>query len=138
MASGNIASASLNMNSNSITNIANLNEKITSVSVLSNIASINYTSGGVYYISSATANFTVNLTIVGTANTTFIITLLIPGTYYCNVLSINGTPTTIQYAGGSSNISTTSSLTLHQPIMMIYTASASAPAVTMASVTCYY
>jgi hypothetical protein len=153
MASGNTASTSLNMNSKSITNIANLNEIITSINVLSgspNSANIVYTTGGVYYITPySSENFKIFLTnLPSTTNTTYVITLLIDSNNYnsyCNDLTVNGTiiingsstPPLI-FSGGIANIITTPSVILMQTIAIIILANTSIPVAVMTSISPYY
>jgi len=123
----------------------NIMEKVTAVTVSSNIATINYASGGVYYITPAAAtNFQIVVTNVNPASsttTTCIVTLLInTSTYLCygNTCSINGTSLSIKFAGGSSNVSITSGTLVQQSLSIVYSGSSTVPVVVMSSVVPFY
>jgi hypothetical protein len=82
-----------------LTNILELSETNSSVSVTSGIATCNYNNGAVFYISGQTANFTLALTNLSpSANKSYSITLLINSStnkFYANQLTINGTSTSV-------------------------------------------
>jgi hypothetical protein len=63
-----------------------------------------YTNGSIFYITSMTSNFSLNLTSIPvTANRTIVITLiLIQGgsAFYCNSLQLNGVGQTVRVPGG--------------------------------------
>ena len=76
---------------NGLTNISELSETISSVSVSSGLATCNYTNGAVFFITGQTANFTLALTnFTAAANKVFSITLLISSAsskFYANAIN---------------------------------------------------
>jgi hypothetical protein len=125
-------------NLNGLTNISEIAETISSVTVASGLATCNYTNGAVFYITGQTANFSLALTnFTATANKVFSITLLISSSaskFYVNALLINSTSTAFVYNGGSANVSVTSATYIIQQFNIVYTASTSAPAFVITSI----
>jgi len=131
-----------NLSANSLLTVM---EKVIAVSISSNIATINYASGGVYYVSPSSAtNFQIALTNVNptsSTTTSCIITLLInTSTYGCygNTCTINGTSRTIVFAGGSANVSITSGTLVQQSLSIVYSGSSTVPVVVMSSIVPFY
>ena len=123
----------------------NIMEKVYGQSVASNTLLINYSNGGVAYVSlSSATNFQIQLTNINPAssvNTTCIVTLLINTSSYLaygNTCTINGTARTIVFAGGSANISITSATLVQQTIAIVYAGSSTVPVVVMSSVVPFY
>jgi hypothetical protein len=121
-------------------------EKITAVNVIaSNIISIDFSLGGVFYVTPYSAtNFTIALTNVNpssSSNSTCVVSLLIKTNIYKaygSNYTINGsTPTTLIFSGGSANVSITSSTLVQQTLVIVYCGSTT-PVQVISSVTPFY
>jgi hypothetical protein len=122
----------------------NILEKVIPVTVSSNIATIDFSLGGVFYVTPGSAAFDISLNNVNSSAstaTTCIVTLLInTSTYlfYGTTCRINGTVRTIVFAGGAANVSVTSATLIQQTLSIIYSGSATVPVVVMSSVVPFY
>ena len=123
----------------------NIMEKVSMSSVVSNNLLINFSNGGVSYITlSAATNFQIQLTNINPAssvNTTCIVTLLINTSSYLaygNTCTINGTSRSIVFAGGSANVSITSATLVQQTLAIVYAGSSTVPVVVMSSIVPFY
>ena len=123
----------------------NILEKVNTVTVASNIATIDFALGGVFYVSPAAAtNFDISLNNVNpdaSLTTKCIVTLLInTATYNCygSTCTINGTARTIIFAGGAAAISNTSATLVQQTLSIIYSGSATVPVAVMSSVVPFF
>ena len=125
-------------NLNALTNLLELSETISSVTVASGLATCSYSTGAVFYITGQTANFSLALTNFSpAANKVCSVTLLISSSaskFYANALLINSTSTTFVYNGGSAAASVSSATYIIQQFNIVYTASTSAPAFVISSI----
>jgi hypothetical protein len=91
-------------------NVSKINEFVSTATITSGSATLNYNLSNIFYISSPSANFNINLTNVPTTNDqTFTITVLVlQGStgYIPNTLSIDGSSQTIKWASNVTPVPT--------------------------------
>jgi uncharacterized protein YuzE len=108
---GTLASSSTYSGNNTFsgTNSVNIiNETVNSVSSITTALSLDYTTcKGINYIQTPTSNFSLALTNIptGSTNAVYTITLMMAVKYYANSCTVNGTSRTMQFGGGSANVS---------------------------------
>jgi hypothetical protein len=119
-------------------NLLELSETVSSVTVSSGIATCNYNTGAVFYITGQTANFNLTLSNLSpVANKAYSVTLIINAStnkFYANALTIGSTSTSFVYNGGSSSVSVSSATYIVQQFNIVYTASNTAPAFVITSI----
>jgi hypothetical protein len=112
---GNITTANVtDLNVTGLTNVNEITETVTDLTLVSNSASPNFVDGGIFYISaSPSANFTLDVQNVPTTDlkVTSISFITVQGSvgYYPNVFKINGVTQTIRWSGGLNPIPTSTS-----------------------------
>jgi hypothetical protein len=93
-------------------NVSKINEFVSTATITSGSATLNYNLSNIFYISSPSSNFNINLTNVPTTNDqTFTITVLVlQGStgYIPNTLSIDGSSQTIKWASNVIPVATNS------------------------------
>ncbi len=97
---------------NGIVDISEMIESVSDISIVSGSATLNYSNGNIFYVSSASSNFTVNLTNAPTTNqktitATVVLTQGATG-YIPNVFAIDNSIQTIKWAAGVTPTPTSS------------------------------
>lgn len=99
-----------NLTVTGVTSLQEIQETVSSVVSPGASTTLDWTVSAIYYVTSMSANFTVNITnLPTTANRVYVVTLiLVQGAtpYYANVLQIAGSATTIRWPGASAPTAT--------------------------------
>ena len=112
---GNITTANVtDINVTGLTNVNEITETVTDLTLVSNSASPNFVNGGIFYISaSPSANFTLDIKNVPTTDNKVMsisfITVQGSTGYYPNVFKIDGVTQTIRWTGGVVPVPTSTS-----------------------------